>query len=308
MFDCFFANYTKKDFFLMTEKKLMVLLGARGRLGRAFAEQCADTFEIIEVGSKPRAPQVGQQYSSSILELRSVLRNRNPELVINLAAAWGPKVTQKQIWQAGYEFPKGILELISNGSHPVKWIQFDSYYNLFFDLYGLDKDFYSQTKRKFFDFLQENPYGAQPVQVISPHLVGRSEPPQRFFRVVTDGIFRNKPYSIGSGEKYLPFLHFSDAANQLCYVSQSISLGSFGRINLRPAGQSQLRHITSQAHMQFGVPEGIVRFSPELETNREFYAPLSFENNDWLPEPVHRLKSILDEQWHERVREREITN
>jgi len=292
----------------MTEKKLIVLLGARGRLGRAFAEQFADNFEIIAVGSKPSAHQVGQQYCSSIPELSSVLRNRIPELVINLAAAWGPKVTQTQIWQAGYEFPKRILELISNGNHPVKWIQLDSYYNLYFDLHGVDKDFYSQTKRKFFDFLQENPYGAEPVQVIAPHLVGRSEPPQRFFRVVTNGIFKNETYSIGSGEKYLPFLHFSDAASQLFCISQSISLGGFGRINLRPAGQSQLRHIVSHAHLQFGVPEGIARFSQELEINREFYAPLSFKNNDWLPQPAHKLKSILDEQWHERLREREISN
>lgn len=284
----------------MTEKKKLLLLGARGRLGKIFIDRHSQSFDILEVGSKKRVPEGGREYHYKISDLKNVFLDHPPDVIVNLAAVWGAKVSEGEIWEAGYTFPAKVLGIVRESKSKVQWIQVDSYYNLYFDLYGVDKDHYSRTKRIFFELLKEKSFGEAPIQVIAPHLVGPSEPPNRFFRVLSDGIFKNTPYSLGSAGKYLPYVHLSDAADQLFAISQAPVSRVPSRVNMRISGQSQLRHIVSQAHSQFGVPDNIARFGALPEAAREFNSPLNFEVSEWLPAPKQQLSSILDEQWNER--------
>lgn len=289
----------------MRGKKKLLLLGSRGRLGQEFINRHSKSFDIVEVGSRPRPAQGGRDYYSDISNLGEVFLDWHPELVLNLAAAWGPRYSESEIWETCYEFPKRVLGLLEKQTQTTHWIQVDSYYNLYFDLHGVDKDHYSRSKRIFFDFLGQNNSQVVPTQVIAPHLVGRSEPDTRFFRVLSEGIFTQTPYYLGSPDKYLPYLHFSDAADQLAVISQSPIPKSSTRLALKASGQDKLSLIVSYAHRQFGVPENIAQFRVAPEVEREFYAPLSFDKNEWLPEPNQELSSILHEQLNERIGEKE---
>ena len=289
----------------MRGKKKLLLLGSRGRLGREFINRHSKSFDIIEVGSRARPAQGGRDYYSDISNLGEVFLEWHPELVLNLAAAWGPRYSESEIWETCYEFPKRVFGLLEKQTQSTHWVQVDSYYNLYFDLHGVDKDHYSRSKRIFFDFLGQNNSQVVPTQVIAPHLVGRSEPDTRFFRVLSEGIFTQKPYFLGSPDKYLPYLHFSDAADQLAVISQSPIPKSSTRLALKASGQDKLSLIVSHAHRQYGVPEDIAQFRVAPEGEREFYAPLTFDKNEWLPEPKQELSSILREQLNERIGEKE---
>ncbi len=289
----------------MGHRKKLLLLGSRGRLGREFINRHSKSFEIIEVGSRVRPSQGGRDYYSDISNLGEVFLGWRPELILNCAAAWGPRYSENEIWEACYEFPKRVLALLERQAHTIQWIQVDSYYNLYFDIHGVDKDHYSRSKRIFFESLEQNKDRVIPTQVIAPHLVGPSEPESRFFRVLSQGILAQKPYFLGSPDKYLPYLHFSDAADQLSVISQAPAPKGPNRLKLKASGQDKLSHIVSQAHRQFGVRNNIAQFRILPEVEREFYAPLRFDKNEWLPEPNQGLSSILHEQLKERIAEQE---
>ena len=285
----------------MRDKKRLILLGSRGRLGREFIDRHAKTFDIIEVGSKERPSQGGRDYYSNISNLGEVFLGWHPEIVLNLAAVWGPRYSEDEIWEACYAFPRRVLTLLAGQTQTIQWLQVDSYYNHYFDLHGVDKDHYSKSKRIFFEYLEQNSPRVAPTQVIAPHLVGPSEPANRFFRVLSDGILTQKPYFLGSPDKYLPYLHFSDAADQLSAISQSPVPKSPTRLNLRASGQDKLKFIVAHAHEQFGVPDNIAQFRLSSDLEREFFAPLIFDKNEWLPEPKQELSQILIEQFNERI-------
>jgi hypothetical protein len=290
---------------IVVDRKKLLLLGARGRLGQEFINRHSKSFDIIEMGSRARPAQGGRHYYSDISNLGEVFLEWRPEIILNLAAAWGPRYSESEIWETCYEFPKRVLGSLEGQTQTIHWIQVDSYYNLYFDLHGVDKDHYSRSKRIFFDFLGQNTSQVVPTQVIAPHLVGRSEPETRFFRVLSEGVLTQEPYYLGSPDKYLPYLHFSDAADQLSVVCQSPTPTSPTRLKLKASGQDTLSFIVSEAHRQFGVPDNIAQFRVAPEVEREFYAPLSFDKNEWLPEPCQELSSILHEQLNERIGEKE---
>ncbi len=289
----------------MGEKKRLLVLGSRGRLGQEFLNRHAKIFNVIEVGSIERQAQGGRDYYSDISSLDEVFLGWRPEIILNLAAAWGPRYSEGEIWEACYEFPSRVLALLARQTHTIHWIQVDSYYNLYFDLHGVDKDHYSRSKRIFFEYLEQKGSRVESTQVIAPHLVGPSEPENRFFRVLSDGIFKQKPYFLGSPDKYLPYLHFSDAADQLSVICQSPFSRNRNRLYLKASGQDKINHIVSHAHRQFGVTDDIAQFGLSSEVEKEFYTPLSFDKNEWLPEPKQELSSILQEQINERISEKE---
>lgn len=289
----------------VSSKERILLLGARGRLGKEFVSRHSKSFDIIEVGSRERPTQGGRYYFSDISNLGEGILKLRPDIILNLAAVWGPKYTEVDIWEVCYEFPRRVLALLESQTHTIQWIQVDSYYNLYFDLHGVDKDDYSRSKRFFFEYLVQKGSRVAPTQVIAPHLVGPLEPENRFFRVLTDGIFRQKPYFLGSPDKYLPYLHLSDAADQLSLICQSPISRSPTRLNLKASGQEKIGHIVSHAHRQFGVTDDIAQFRLSSRDEREFYAPLCFDKNEWLPEPKQGLCSILQEQINERIGEKE---
>lgn len=293
---------------MVIPRKKLLVLGARGRLGKAFIDRHSKSFEIIEFGSKERLPQGGREYHSQISSLMDLFVNNRPDLIMNLAAVWGPSVSNDEIWEAGYEFPKRVLELFEEQNQGVRWIQVDSYYNLYSDLYGVDKDFYSRTKRIFFELLANSKSQVAPVQVIAPHLVGPSEPANRFFRVLTEGIFNRQIVHLGSADEFLPYLHLTDAAEQLFFICQTRSFRDPARISLKVSGQARLIEIVSSAHQQFGALQSFARFDHAPRNEREFRDPLSFGSHEWLPEPKQELGSILTEQWNERIGEKEKRN
>lgn len=293
---------------MVIPRKKLLVLGARGRLGKAFIDRHSKSFEIIEFGSKERLPQGGREYHSQISSLMDLFVNNRPDLIMNLAAVWAPSASKDEIWQAGYEFPKRVLGLIKEEDPCVGWIQVDSYYNLHFDLFGVDKDHYSRTKRIFFELLEKSTSQVAPVQVIAPHLVGPSEPANRFFRVLTEGIFNRQLFHLGSSNTLLPYLHLTDAADQLLIICQTPSLRDPARISMKVSGQARLIEIVSSAHQQFGALQSFARFDRAPRNEGEFHAPMSFGSHESLPEPKHDLNFILAEQWNERIGEKEKRN
>lgn len=222
--------------------------------------------------------------------------------MVNLAARWGKNEPNEAIWQSNFEFPTSIATRIRD---KTQWIQVDSYFNLYFDKYGADKDYYSQSKRVFYESLLKHGEYIDPIQVIAPHLVGPHESQNRIFRVVTSALAKNESYPLGSGKQYLPFLHISDTVNQLLNVVTNSSFGDSKRVHLRISGQMTVHELVFQSHKRFNRSLTLAKFGEIPEPEAEFYEPVEmFQDHSLFPPPKIDLGQILDEQYQERLDER----
>ena len=270
----------------------MLLLGARGRLGSAFVREYDSQFEIVEVGTRERPAFGSRPYFSSERQLFSFLEKWQPEIVINAAAKWGSGVSETEIWDSNFQFPRAVASKLR--APGIRWLQVDSYFNLYFEEHSVDKDFYSLTKREFFKELSQNFPGVASTQIFAPHLVGEDEPPHRLFGSIVRCLTDSEELRLGSGDQYVPFLHLKDAVLQINdVVSHFDNLSDDYLVQLKSKDVLTVREIVSSAQKLFGIG-GNPRFGSLPDAHREFYKPPIILNQfEWLTEPSRSIDTIL---------------
>ncbi len=280
----------------------LLVLGARGRLGKSFSLAYGQLFDIVEFVARPSSQSGSNRYVASIEELSEIFEWWAPDAVLNLAAKWGPGVSEGQINEVSLDMPMSVVELLRG--RQVRWVQVDSYFNLYFDLFGEDKDYYSQTKRLFVERARNLLPASSLTQVIAPHLVGRVEPAGRLFPTIVSGVVSRTPFRLGSGKQYVPFLHYADAAAQLSEIITATADEQLAkkhpRVQLRHADCLTVVELVNRTRNYFAVKKSFEVLGAFPDNEHEFYEEIpSSDVASWLSVPTRNLEFILEEQMDE---------
>lgn len=254
------------------------------------------TWEIVGIGRRLRQPLLGEMAFFCGLNTTciSFLKSWQPSVVLNLAASWRG-VSDAAVRESNLVFPSRVAELIAEKS--TLWIQVDSYFNLYYDIFGVDKDAYSQTKRELLGLLARRGRGPRAVQVIAPHLVGPNEPRGRLFESLVRGFLAGSTVHCASGRQFVPYVHVSDGAFQIVAIlEQYIAAEAPARIHLRPLDCKTTRHIANEVAECMGADARLARFGALADPSREFYLPVPTEKPAaWLPEPQLSIRDIIND-------------
>lgn len=280
----------------MSENRVLIL-GASGRLARQITLSLGVNWEVIGVGrdDRSRLPREVRYFSRFDSEAIAYLRLWRPNVVLNLAATWRG-AANRDIWKSSFEFPTLVAATLRRIS--TLWVQVDSYYNIYHELYGVDKDFYSQTKRVFFESLQAQDQGFKKVQILAPHLVGKNEPEGRLFQALVSGLSSWRVVELSSGDQFVPYVHLADAAAQIVGILEKARISGLTveRIQLQRLDCQTPREIARQVAALLGADPNLLRFGQVPEREREFCSPVPLDGIEkWLAEPMMTLREIVND-------------
>lgn len=138
----------------------------------------------------------------------------------------------------------------------ILWIQASSYFQLYKNLYGQDKDLYSLQKSNFSRLLQDLSRDSDKLKVIDifvPHLTGPNEPIERIFSKLALAKIYNSEIHLTSGNAVLPLLDVRDFAKVLLDVTETYEENSSGNyLRIYP----QISNVLSlKNHINKSLPE-----------------------------------------------------
>ena len=217
----------------------ILLLGGSGFLG----EQIRRALFDFDLESPSR---------SSLLHLvqEDMLSYKFSEtnVIINCLSATNQKLAKEEIYFANYELPKKIFEQFSQ--RRIFWINFDTYFKFYFSSFGKHKNFYSECKYMFTNFLKSQIPEATIYtrNYVLPHLLGPSERKGRFVRSVFENISQGKQIKISSGNQIIPVTDIENFAmylrSQLVQLSRAEDpVEKFEEFNVPPTKILQVKEL-----------------------------------------------------------------
>jgi dTDP-4-dehydrorhamnose reductase len=126
------------------------------------------------------------------------------DVIINCLSATNSKLSQEEIYFVNYELPKKVF--MKYAQREVLWINFDTYFQLYFRDLGKHKNFYSEAKYMFKIFLQTQPahMTISRRNYVLPHLLGPTERRGRLVRDIFENISQGKQCKISPGNQIIP--------------------------------------------------------------------------------------------------------
>ena len=205
------------------------ILGADGFVGGHLKKTLAKLeHDIFAISKNPKS-----NIQNETIWLKNI--STRTRVIVNLAGKWRG-VTNEVISAANFDYPKHVLikELSFGGR--ILWIQASSYFQLYKNLYGLDKDLYSLQKSNFSRLLQDLSKNSDKLKVIDifvPYLTGPKEPIERIFSKLALAKIYNSEIHLTSGNAVLPMLDvrdFTKALSDIVETSEENSIGNYLRI------------------------------------------------------------------------------
>lgn len=205
------------------------ILGADGFVGGHLKKTLANLeHDVFAISKNPKS-----NVQNETIWLKNI--STRTRVIVNLAGKWRG-VTNEVISAANFDYPKHVLikELSFGGR--ILWIQASSYFQLYKNLYGLDKDLYSLQKSNFSRLLQDLSKNSDKLKVIDifvPYLSGPNEPIERIFSKLALAKINNSEIHLTSGNAVLPLLDVRDFAKALLDIvetSEENSIGNYLRI------------------------------------------------------------------------------
>lgn len=205
------------------------ILGADGFVGGHLKKTLAKLeHDIFAISKNPKS-----NIQNETIWLKNIATRTR--VIVNLAGKWRG-VTNEVISAANFDYPKHVLikELSFGGR--ILWIQASSYFQLYKNLYGLDKDLYSLQKSNFSRLLQDLSKNSDKLKVIDifvPYLTGPNEPIERIFSKLALAKIYNSEIHLTSGNAVLPMLDvrdFTKALSDIVETSEENSIGNYLRI------------------------------------------------------------------------------
>jgi nucleoside-diphosphate-sugar epimerase len=175
--------------------KKILLLGGSGFLGSQVRSALSD-FDLRSPNRMELLELVGEKEASE--EFNGIT------VIINCLSATSLNSSKEEIYFVNYELPKKVFLKYSHKD--VFWINFDTYFHLYFRDMGKHKNFYSESKYLFRDFLQAQPDDLR-ISIhnyVLPHLLGPTERRGRLVRDIFENISQGKYCKISSGNQIIP--------------------------------------------------------------------------------------------------------
>jgi nucleoside-diphosphate-sugar epimerase len=188
----------------------------------------------------------------------------HPDLVLNIAGSWiNPKQNIDEIRFSNFTLPKLVSESLIK-QKPI-WYQINSYYNYYFDKFGVDKDQYSYFRRTITDYLN-NKFNVTEFRL--PHIVGSNDSPRRIFPLVITNLLANRIVELTSGNQYLPIVHVSDAAK---VIVDEMNVPSTHRIDISPVACETIKSFGIQISEMLHADFNVLKFGALSDLPNEMY-------------------------------------
>ena len=188
----------------------------------------------------------------------------HPDIVLNMAGSWiNPRQNIDEIRFSNFTLPKLVSELLSG--QKLMWYQINSYYNYYFDKFGVDKDQYSYFRRIITDYLNTK---FNVTEFRLPHIVGSNDSPRRIFPLVITNLLSNKTVELTSGNQYLPVVHVGDAAK---IIVAEMNDPSNRRIDVIPVACETIKSFGIQISEILGAESNCLKFGALADLPNEIY-------------------------------------
>jgi nucleoside-diphosphate-sugar epimerase len=217
----------------------ILILGGSGFLGEQICRVLSD-FDI----NSPSRNRLLRLVQDDMLSCEYSETN----VIVNCLSATNQTLAKEEIFFANFELPKKIFEQFSQKK--IFWINFDTYFQFYFNSFGKHKNFYSECKFMFTNFLKSQIPEATIYtrNYVLPHLLGPSERKGRFVRDVFENISQGKQIKISSGNQIIPV---TDIENFAIYLrSQFVQLShaegpakKFEEFNVPPSKVLQVKEL-----------------------------------------------------------------
>jgi nucleoside-diphosphate-sugar epimerase len=175
--------------------KKILLLGGSGFLGSQVRSVLSD-FDLHSPNRLELLQSVNEKEASA--EFNGIT------VIINCLSATSSNLSKEEVNFVNYELPRKVFLKYSHKD--ILWINFDTYFQLYFRDMGKHKNFYSESKYLFRDFLQTQPADLR-ISIhnyVLPHLLGPTERKGRLVRDIFENISQGKYCKISSGDQVIP--------------------------------------------------------------------------------------------------------
>jgi nucleoside-diphosphate-sugar epimerase len=223
-----------------------VVLGASGLVGRSLVEYFKETGQnVLEISRKEVQSYLNLPASLSE-RLNQDFENSNPMCIINCFGK-ARSHSINEIMESNCELPKKFYELSKNSNG--LWINFNSFFTLYQEKYGVAKNFYSACKRNLNIYLKENSasnnlrvYNLMLGYVVSPH-----ENSERFFSQFYESIKQKRHFHLSEGQQYLPISTLQDIHQAVSVLMKDFTASQvthkYEEITLKPQIIDKLSNI-----------------------------------------------------------------
>lgn len=219
------------------------LIGARGRLGQAIADEYGDSEivsldrSIYEDWSRPDAPDLVSRYFDK--------RSKEGATVFVASGLLDPKLSQEDLLRVNYHLPKNLID--GAAKLGIKVITFGTV------MEGLlqSKNPYIQSKTALGEYVSAAAAAGRPAIHLQIHtLYGLGQPsPFMFLGQMLSAIRANEPFKMTSGRQLREYHHLTDEAKAIRQIACSAQPGV---LNLSHGKPLSLRIIAESVFQAFG--------------------------------------------------------
>lgn len=219
------------------------LIGARGRLGQAIADEYGDSEivsldrSIYEDWSRPDAPDLVSRYFDK--------RSKEGATVFVASGLLDPKLSQEDLLRVNYHLPKNLID--GAAKLGIKVITFGTV------MEGLlqSKNPYIQSKTALGEYVSAAAAAGRPAIHLQIHtLYGLGQPsPFMFLGQMLSAIRANEPFKMTSGRQLREYHHLTDEAKAIRQIASSAQPGV---LNLSHGKPLSLRIIAESVFQAFG--------------------------------------------------------
>ena len=252
------------------------ILGARGFIGSHLAQILTNHGHEIFLSSRKQEPET-QNTLDWIEHSRNMFEE--PRVIINLVGAWR-NCNQKEVVDANYSYPARILKEEIELQGPLVWVQASSYFQLYKDFYGVDKDLYSESKGNFSELLKLESTRSPNLTIFDiflPHIIGLGEPVERIFPLLAKAYLQRQKLDLGSGSAIMPLLDVEDVSNDILELLSSYQkTRSASYIEVYPT-VTRISSLRSHIESLLEKPSEICRFGNIQDRENEFLDPEVFK-------------------------------
>lgn len=203
----------------------LILLGASGFIGSKVHQTLMEKkIEFLTLDRNFKLHSSPSQDSK--IEYKNNLGANKSKLnqkitVINLAGnALG---SNEQIFNANYTYQLEVLTRLLDKKVNIKWIQSSSYFQNYYKLHGIHKNYYAECKYMFLKELQlvASREKLEVINLVMPHITGIGEQERRLIPQIIKAKINHQPVLLSSRFPVLPLLPVQIFTNHIIEIIQS---------------------------------------------------------------------------------------
>lgn len=263
-----------------------LILGISGFIGRNLAKrvQSSDLKNVLSIDRNMAVNFINSnnEFGEKLPSLELIERE---VCVINFSGATGTNETT--LADGNIHFPKKVFDVLLHHDLEIDWIQASSYFQLYKQIYGVDKDAYSRAKDDFLSFLRTSLPINRIQNLFLPHIFGNHESSKRLIPSLHKARMTKSRVLLSSGKAVMPLMSVTNFVSSL----HDDLMHSRKRV---PENYFMLKNVLSVEEIALNILKDdidLAKFGHLPDREHEFYA-----KPDLLAFCNERIPPIIDWQ------------